>query len=242
MPDNNHVTDLLPAYVLGSLDDDEAVQVAEHLSDCAVCQSELDAYQAVTAQLSLTGTVSEPPPDLKQRLFDRVHKPLETAETSAQKPWGQWVPRLLSAWSVVSLILILALGFGSVYLWQRIVRLEESYRPGGMFAFSLIGTESIPDAAGFLIIGADGRNGAVIVDKLPPLDPEIEEYQLWLIRDGEHTSGALLGVDEMGYGGRRVSAPDNLLTYSAVRMTIEPVGGSPNPTGEVVLVGTLTSP
>jgi anti-sigma-K factor RskA len=91
-------------------------------------------------------------------------------------------------------------------------------------------------------VGADGRNGAIIVDKLPPLDPETEEYQLWLIRDGEHTSGAILAVDEMGYGGRRVSAPDNLLTYTTVRMTIESLGGSPNPTGEVVLVGTLTSP
>ena len=242
MPDNNHVTDLLPAYALDSLDEDEAVQVSEHLSDCTECQSELYAFQAVAAQLSLTGPVSDPPPDLKRQLFDRVQKPLPTAETPVQKPQEPWIPRLLSAWSVVSLVLILALGLGSVYLWQRIIRLEESNRPGGMYAFSLIGTEKIPDAAGFLIIGADGRNGAIIVDKLPPLDPETEEYQLWLIRDGEHTSGALLAVDEMGYGGRRVSAPDNLLTYSAVRMTIEPVGGSHNPTGEVVLVGTLTSP
>ncbi len=242
MLDNNHVIELLPAYALGCLDEDEAVQISEHLSDCSICQSELDAYQTVTAQISLAGAITEPPPVLKQQLFDRLQIPRSSPSASSRKyRWGL-APRFLSAWGVVSLLLILALSAGSFYMWQRINRLEQTNRPGGMYAFSLNGTEIKPDAAGYLIIGEDGRNGAVIIDKLPPLDPEVEEYQLWLIRNGEYTSGALLAVDEMGYGGRRVSAPDNLLTYSAVSMTIEPAGGSPHPTGEVVLVGALTSP
>jgi anti-sigma factor RsiW len=113
MSDNYHVTELLPAYALGILDEAEAVQISEHLSDCIVCQSELDAYQNVAAQLSLTGVVSDPPPDLKRRLLDRIQTPLSTTEPRSQKPRPQWVPRLLSAWSVVSLLLILALAVGS---------------------------------------------------------------------------------------------------------------------------------
>lgn len=241
MIDDKHVIDHLPAYALGSLDDEEAVQVSDHLSVCSECRSELETYQTVAAQLALAGVESNPPPSLKNNLFDQLQIPQTTKSRDDGKE-RQWLaPRVLTVWSLVSLFLILALAVGSIFMWQRINQLEQSARPGGMYSFALIGTEILPQAAGYLIVGADGRNGAVIVDKLPLLDAD-KEYQLWLIREGEFTSGALLAVDEMGYGGRRVSAPDNLLTYSAVSMTVEPAGGSPNPTGEVVLVGTLTSP
>ena len=241
MPDHNHYEGNLPAYALGVLDEDEAAQVSAHLAGCSACQSELEDYETIAADLSLAAAVSEPPLDLKRRLFDRVQSPRSTADSSSREPRWRMAPRLLSAWGVVSLLLIVALAIGSLFLWQRVNQIEQAYRPGGMYAFSLTGTEILPEAGGYLIAGADGRNGAVIVDKLPPLDSE-REYQLWLIKDGEYTSGALIAVDDLGYGGRRVAAPENLLTYSAASITIEPAGGSPHPTGEIVLVGTLTSP
>ena len=241
MIDDKHVIDQLPAYALGSLENEEAIQVSDHLSVCSECQSELETYQTVAAQLALAGVESNPPPSLKNNLFDQLQIPQTTKSRDDGKE-RQWLaPRVFTVWSLVSLFLILALAVGSIFMWQRINQLEQSARPGGMYSCALIGTEILPQAAGYLIVGADGRNGAVIVDKLPLLDAD-KEYQLWLIKDGEFTSGALLAVDEMGYGGRRVSAPDNLLTYTAVSMTVEPAGGSPNPTGEVVLVGTLTNP
>jgi anti-sigma-K factor RskA len=237
MIDNEHLLDLLPAYSLGSLEEEEAIKVSEHLSGCSLCQSEFASYQAVSAQLALAGVESDPPPDLKSQLFDQLGIP---PSTTTREP-SSVRPRLLPAWGLASLILIIALAVGSIYMWQRINRLEQAARPGGMYSFALNGTDDIPDAAGYLIVGADGRNGAIIVDKLPPLDAEFE-YQLWLTRDGEFTSGAVLAVDEMGYSGRRVSAPDNLLTYSEASVTVEPAGGSDQPTGDIVLVGTLTRP
>jgi len=241
MIEDKHVIDLLPAYALGSLEEDEADQVSEHLTGCSLCQSEFAAYQSVANQLALAGVESDPPPDLKNQLFNQLGIPQFTTTHEASSDGWRLAPRILSAWSFASLLLIVALAVGSIYMWQRIIRLEQAARPGGMYSFALNGTENIPDAAGYLIVGADGRNGAIIVDKLPPLDAEFE-YQLWLIRDGEFTSGAVLAVDEMGYSGRRVSAPDNLLTYSAASVTVEPAGGSNHPTGEIVLAGTLSRP
>lgn len=241
MINDKHVFDLLPAYALGSLDGEEAAQVHEHLPGCSKCQAELDAYRAVTAQIALAGAESDPPHELKKQLVDRLRIPPATNTQSSGNDGWRLAPRLLAFWSLASLLLILVLAAGSLYMWQRIDNLEQSAAPGGMHSFALIGTENTPGAAGYLIVGADGMNGAVIVDKLPPLGTDME-YQLWLIKNDEFTSGALLAVDETGYSGRRVSAPDNLLTYSAASMTIEPAGGSENPTGEVVLVGSLTSP
>jgi anti-sigma-K factor RskA len=107
-----------------------------------------------------------------------------------------------------------------------------------MRAISLDNTGLAPGAAGFMIVGTDGREGAIIVDKLPILD-ETQAYQVWLIRDDERVSGALITVDEVGYGGRRVTAPRPLDEYTAVDITIEPVDGSPSPTGKSILVGLI---
>jgi anti-sigma-K factor RskA len=104
---------------------------------------------------------------------------------------------------------------------------------------------SPPDAAsqatGFVLISADGEDGALVVDGLPLLD-ESQQYQLWLIRDGQRTSGAVFSTDEKQYGGTRIRAPRPLTDYSAVGITIEPAGGSEQPTGAQVLAGSLHTP
>jgi anti-sigma-K factor RskA len=89
-----------------------------------------------------------------------------------------------------------------------------------------------------VVISADGANGVLIVDQMPTLDSE-STYQLWLTRNGQSISGALFSVDESGYRGVRIVAPESLLLYSSIRVTIEPVGGSSAPTGEQVLGGSL---
>jgi anti-sigma-K factor RskA len=81
----------------------------------------------------------------------------------------------------------------------------------------------------------------VLVDELPPLD-EQHEYQLWLVDNNHNTSGAVFNVDENGYRGVRIVAPESLLVYSAVRITLEPAGGRSSPTGEQVLDGSLFNP
>ena len=50
-----HISDLLPEYVLGSLEENEARQVAEHLAECHSCRAELVAYQQVADQLVAAG-------------------------------------------------------------------------------------------------------------------------------------------------------------------------------------------
>jgi anti-sigma-K factor RskA len=132
------------------------------------------------------------------------------------------------------LFLVLALVFGSLWLRQQITPAQKAIGPEGMQALSLTSTEVVPGASGFIIISADGRNGALVLDRLPQLDPA-QQYQLWLVRDGQRTSGAVLSVDQSGYGGTRVVAPEPLFSYSSAEVTIEPAGGSPTPTGDPIL-------
>jgi len=119
--------------------------------------------------------------------------------------------------------------------------LETVTSAGRMRAVPLTASEPNSRATGFVLISADGDSGALIVDGLPPLG-ESQQYQLWLIRDGQRTSGAVFSTDEKSYGGTRIRAPGSLLEYTAVDITVEPSGGSSNPTGAEVLGGPLSTP
>jgi anti-sigma-K factor RskA len=238
----DHVLDLLPVYVLGVLEADEVRHVEAHLRGCAHCRAELRSLQIVTDHLALTAPPAVPRPEVKERLMLRLASPAgagrERARPGIREVRPSWGQRLLPAWGLASLVLILALAAFSLALWQRLNRLEYLTAPGGMRAVALNATSAAPQATGFVLIGVDGRNGALVVDRLPPLE-EGREYQVWLIRDGERTSGAVFSIDEEGYRGLRIEAPRSLLDYSAVEVTIEPAGGSLQPTGAAVLGGPL---
>jgi anti-sigma-K factor RskA len=236
MLNDTHVLESLPAYVLGSLDEEEARQVMEHLAGCYLCRKELTAFQKVTDQLSLAVPEALPSDDLKPRLMVRIQG-LDTKRVSKSTGW-RFPRRLVPVSAFAGLLLIVLLAFSNLLLWQKINNLEVFTGPRGMRAIALQNTDAAPDASGFVIIGADGQNGVLVVDKLPPLDAT-REYQVWLIRDSSNTNSAVFSVDESGYRGMRLTAPESLLRYSAVKVTIEPAGGSTEPTGEQVLNGSL---
>jgi len=241
MPDESHVFDLLPAYAIGSLDADEAGQVAEHLLSCLICRSESYAFQTIAEQLSLAVPPVTPSTEVRERLMQRIQAARVPQLVPAQAVGRPMLERLLPVWGLASLALLIVLGAFGLMLWQRLDHLEFITSAGGMRAIPLSGTDQVPGATGFVIVGADGRSGALIVDELSPLG-EDKQYQLWLVRDGERTSGAVFSTDENNYGGTRIKAPDSLLEYSAVEITIEPAGGSPQPTGTIVLGGPLFNP
>jgi anti-sigma factor RsiW len=238
-----HVLDLLPAYATGSLEADERQRVEEHLSSCWVCRNESNDFQAVAGELSFAAPAAVPAPHLRDLLMERVEsaRPAEPERTPQRVPAPPFWERLLPAWGLASLILILVLAVSSFALWQRVNRLEFATAPGGMRAVPLSATGSVGGATGFVLISPDGEDGALVVDGLPPLG-ESQQYQVWLIRDGQRTSGAVFSTDEKYYGGTRIRAPGSLLEYSAVDITIEPAGGSSQPTGEKVLGAPLQLP
>ena len=67
-----HVMELLPAYALDSLDEEEAIQVAEHLDACPGCRAELLSYQTVADRLALAAPDAAPPHSLKQQILGQL--------------------------------------------------------------------------------------------------------------------------------------------------------------------------
>ena len=242
LPHHTHVLDLLPAYAIGSLDADELQRVEEHLLSCWICRNELSAFQMVADELSFAAPVAVPSADLKHRLMQRLQsaRPQVKAQVSDPMPARPFWERLLPAWGLASLFLIVTLAASSFILWQRLSHLEFATALG-MRAVPLSATDAALRATGFVVISADGDHGVLVVEGLMPLG-ESQQYQLWLIRDEQRTSGAVFSTDEHSYAGTRIRAPRSLLEYSKVDITIEPTGGSPQPTGRQVLSGPLFNP
>lgn len=241
MSDNAHVLDLLPALAVGSLDADEIQRVEEHLSSCVICRRESAAFENVAAKLAYGIPPVEPPSDLRDRLMERVHA-LRPQPQPVQAPLSRsWWERLLPAWGVASLLLIIALAAINLLLWQRSNQMDFFTTSAGFRAVPLLSTGAVSSATGYVLVSADGEDGALVVDGLPPL-AENQQYQLWLLRDGERISGAVFSTDEHSYGGTRIRAPRSLLDYSTVEITVEPEGGSPQPTGVQVLGASLHNP
>lgn len=239
MQQEGHPTDLLPAYALACLDPEEQAQVEAHLGTCQECRLELAAYHAVAGHLGLAAPEVEAPAGLRQPLLDQARRPKTVAEGPAAARWWQLpglaLRQLLAGplWRPVVVALILLLAAGNAYLWQRIRQLE-SQAPAYLRTVNLRGTDEAPDARGVIVIGRDGRSGALVVDGLPALGPE-QQYQLWLVRDEERVSGAIFSVNDDGYAPVPIVTPEDLSTYTRIGITIEPAGGSPGPTGAAVL-------
>jgi anti-sigma-K factor RskA len=239
MSADDHVNNLIPAYALDSLEHAEANQVEQHLETCMACRRELAEYEAVTAQLGLAAPDADPPTELKQRLMERVRTPVAADIVTLPLPWKKRLDSLIQralaapSWQPVALLLIAALAISNVLLWQRVNQEVKVPVYQGQ-TVELSGTETAPEASGLIVISSDGLHGTLVVDDMPLLSEE-QQYQLWLIRDGQRTSGAVFSVSQDGYGSAWIRAPQALTDYPSFGITVEPTGGSPGPTGAKIL-------
>ena len=243
MATNAHVIELLPAYTLDCLDEEDMLLVTEHLAVCPTCRAELISYQGVADRLAMAVPCSEPPVDLRGRLMTHVQPARPQAISQPRPAWWQQLAHSLRAlqhpaWGVASLALILALAVSNVLLWQQVNRPGIVPNVQSMRSLALASTASAPEASGIMVISTNGEYGTLVVDGLPALD-KTRQYQLWLIRDGTRTSGAVFSVGQDGYGSAPILAPEPLTHYSSFGITVEPSRGSPHPTGVKVLGGTF---
>lgn len=243
------VYELIPVYALGALEEDEAQAVEAHLRECTACRAELAVYEDVADQLALAVPGAEPPPGLREELLARVERPFLGRTATADVPAPALAPaetrpglwqrlndffrKLAPVWVPVSLVLIMLLGGSNVLLWQQ-VRESSTMPSGEPVSIYLRGTDAAPEAVGYVIFDRGSDTALLVSYHLPELEAG-RQYQLWLVRNGERDSGGVFSTGMYGNAVMHITAPRPLHDYNWFGVTVEPAGGSPNPTGERVL-------
>jgi anti-sigma-K factor RskA len=230
--EHDQIAELIPEFAFGTLDANEADMVKQHLETCAACRQDLAAFESVVDALSLAAPSVDPSPQLKSRLFDRIESS-QAAEVTASPSWWQSVTGRFQEflagprWQPALLLAAIAIVVGAVYFWQQNRQVQPEQ-------YALTATEAAPGAQGLIEVAANGRDATLSVSGLPLLSPE-EQYQLWLIVDGQRASGAVFSVAEDGTATVPIDSERPLSEFGAFGITIEPAGGSPGPTGQRVL-------
>ncbi|MFN2276070.1 MAG: anti-sigma factor domain-containing protein [Candidatus Promineifilaceae bacterium] len=225
------INELLPEYALGTLDVSEADMVRRHLESCAACRQELVSYESVVDALPLAAPTMDPPTHLRTAVLERVGE-LPATET-AESPWWHTLRVRLQdflagpRWQPALVLAVFAVLVGALYFWQQANRAQPEQ-------YELTATEAAPGAHGVIEVAANGRDATLVVNGLPTLSPQ-EQYQLWLIVDGQRASGAVFSVAADGTASVPVDSLRPLSEFGAFGITIEPAGGSPGPTGQRVL-------
>jgi anti-sigma-K factor RskA len=102
------------------------------------------------------------------------------------------------------------------------------------------GTEAQPDSSGFLVLNANEGLAFLSVSGLPELTAE-QDYQLWLIEGDTPFSAGVFSVGQPGQSTHAFTVDAERANFNAVGVSIEPTGGSPQPTGDIVLLGARPS-
>ena len=246
MSADNHaeIRERLPAYALGCLDQAEAGETARHVADCHECEAEWAEWQAVADALALAAPDAAPSPALRGRLLAAAEATNATAQASRPQPSPAAGPTARAAtrpahparhrparrsWPAMAVLALAAVVLGGL-LWAAFGRFISPDVP----PVTLVPSDIAPEADGELVFARGGRAATLTVRGLPVL-PADQQYQLWLVSDGQRESGAVFSVNENGWAETAVDMTRAAADYERFGITIEPAGGSPGPTGERVL-------
>lgn len=225
----------IPAYALGALDAGEAAALDAHLLTCDSCSAELAAYRAVSDSLLMALPPQRPPAALRQRL--QAHLP------GKQKNWRLWPSWSFGQFALgIAIALLVTLNIFSLLQILAMQRQQEQFAQQiqtGQAALAMLAypdTKSFPisgtNIAGTLLLDKEHNAAVLIVWNLPPL-AENQTYQIWLIDPkGGRTSAGLFRQDtSQPFTSQAVFSAQAISSFTGLGVTVEPAGGSSQPTG-----------
>jgi len=244
----DEIKELLPAYVLGSLDADEGASVEQSLARYPDLAAELAAYDKVVVGLATSVPQRVPPPALKLAVLAAAHKRPE--QPKLEPAWwerllgtlrtGSLVTRL--AFATLALGLVLGAGYLAYQIPPTVTQLIEGRQIADIVANAtdsdhLTGTTSYPKAWARISYKKGEQVAVLQVGDLAPA-AETQAYQLWMVDDtGKRWNGGTFNTSAKGE--LQVLVHCGLPVDDIVRfdVSVEPATGSAGPTGPEVLLG-----
>ena len=239
---NAEVHTLTGAYAVHALDEFDRRRFEAHLAECPDCAQEVEELRATAARLG--AAVSEAPPDhLRRQVLARItttrqEAPLRRAAgVGAPRPWAL---RLVTAAAVVALAAAAGLGAWAWHSEHQLNAVQSQLAQAQSRYGAVAGILSAPDArmntangsggGTAIVLASHELNRAVLLVSDLPRPPAGHTYQAWLIGSGGVHSAGLLAdpAPPLTLAG--------LTGANKVGVTVEPAGGSPQPTTTPVIL------
>ena len=221
------------AYAVDALDDVERARFERHLAECPECRAEVDSLREAAALLP-AATALTPPAALRDRVLADIASVRPLPPLTVTAPRRRFRPAAL----VAAAAAVVALAGGAV-AWQpwedspsqspHTDPIEQVLQAADAETYA----QEFPDGSTATLTRSPSLNKAVVIttDMAPPPDGKV--YELWLDHEG-------VGMVPAGLMSRepdaRVLLEGDPATALGMGITIEPEGGSEEPTSEPVAV------
>lgn len=226
MSDDIHA--LSGAYAVDALDDTERAIFEKHLAACETCQIEVSELQETAVTLADAVAVT-PPSHLRERVLTQITtvRPLPPVTSIATRR-RRWFTGILVAAAAV-----IAIGIGVTTPWSsdspeplsavdQVVQADDT---------KAVETALAPGGRVTLYVAPSLDRAAMAVTDLPPL-PEGKVYQVWLANAEGSMVPAGLVPEGISEGSMVLDGTTEGITGAGI--TIEPTGGSPEPTTDPI--------
>lgn len=235
---------LTGAYAIDALDEFERRQFERHLAECPECSQEVAELRATAVRLG-RAVAEEPPPAMKHEVLGRISgvrqaAPLTspvTRQGKRRRERNPWVVRLVSVAAAVAVAIAVGAGVVAIRTQGELSQTRGELAQAQGRENSVAELLAAPDLRAIAGAGAKVGEGSVLVSRRldrgmllvsgMPDQPPSSTYQAWAIVNGTPRSIGLLGP------GGTSTAPlvfDGLQGVDEIAMTVEPAGGSAQPT------------
>jgi len=261
--EHDQIRELIEAYALGALDEQERAAVATHLaSGCPDCTKALEEARWLVTQLVYLAPSAEPSASLRARLLQELRSesfPAQVAEIKSRPakagiPFWMWagVAALLllttySAWTVKK-------QQGTIVDIQTQLNAAVKQREELQQELTAAKHEAViltdPDSKKFMIWPSDKQMpkleaawhpdmGIYVSGQKVPMPGKNRVLQLWLIsKSGKPMPSRTFWPDSKGKVDLMIDDPPEVMAQTkALAITEEPMGGSPQPTTTPMWVG-----
>ncbi len=239
--DPERFDDLKDAFVLGALPEAERRDFEEHLAEHPARQAEIDELSTVAGLLALSPQEQEPPPELRRSIMDVVEAEAGRPRVESRSGFVRMREFLgvrgLALGAAVAMLVI------GLFFWNMVLQGElrdlqgqsqsmQSRQISRMVA--LKGPGAAHGARAELMILHNDR-AVLIAEDMPPV-PEKKTFQIWVIKDNILKPSGLFEPKKEWVA---VIVENPLDEADAIAVSVEPDGGSPEPTTDPMLTAKL---